>query len=270
MIKKLRYMRHFLTIIVILVLTVISTSTAMAGDDKPSASFSVAVLSKYIWRGQELSRDSMVIQPSITASYMGFSANLWSNMDTDPYTTHGIDNPANWTETDFTFSYSRNFGALDVGGGYIYYGLDGCSDSQEIFLNLGLDSVLSPSLTLYREIHDYQHWYLLLSVSHSFKITKAVSLELSGSASYLKSMDSDEYPKINSSGQETGDKYNALHDGVISASLPVSVGEYITVTPSVSYTFPLSNDARHEMKWRSMKGTDDDFVYGGITVSMAF
>ena len=135
---------------------------------------------------------------------------------------------------------------------------------------MALDTLLSPSLTINREIHDYQHWYLLLGVSHSFEITKVVSLELSGSASYLKSMDSDEYPKINSSGQETGDKYNALHDGVVSASLPVSVGKYITVTPSLSYTFPLSNDARHEMKWRSMKGNDADFVYGGITVSMAF
>ena len=54
-------------------------------EDKVTGEIAASVLSAYIWRGQELSRHSVVIQPSMTASYNGFTANLWGNLDTKPY-----------------------------------------------------------------------------------------------------------------------------------------------------------------------------------------
>jgi hypothetical protein len=116
----------------------------------------------------------------------------------------------------------------------------------------------------------YPHWYFLLGVSHAFEITETVSLELTASASYLKSEDAEDYPEINDNGSTTGDKFSDFHDGVISASLPIAVDKYITITPSLSYNFSLSSNASNEMKWRSQRGKDDDFVYGGVAVSMAF
>ncbi len=107
--KNLTHMKRLTAIVVALALTVITILPAVAEEEKPSADLSVAALSQYIWRGQELSYDSIVVQPSMTVSYMGFSANLWGNLDTDPYAP-GEDDPANWSETDFTLSYSR---ALD-------------------------------------------------------------------------------------------------------------------------------------------------------------
>jgi hypothetical protein len=68
----------------------------------------------------------------------------------------------------------------------------------------------------------------------------------------------------------SGDEFDNFHDGVISANLPITVNQYVTVTPTVSYVFPLSGDAGDEMEWRSMKGDDDNFFYGGVIVSMAF
>ncbi len=271
--KDLQHMKYFLAISLTLVLTVVTVLPALAEEEKPSADLSVAALSQYIWRGQELSRDSMVIQPSMTISYQGFSANLWSNLDTDPYTATG-DNPANCTETDFTLSYAKDFDMLSVEGGYIYYGLDACDDTQEVFLSLGLDTLLSPALTVYKDFDTYEHWYFLLGISHSFEITEAISLELSGSVSYLLSNDDVDYPEIDSY-VPTGDKFENFHDGVISASLPIAVAEYITVTPLLSYTFALSDDASDEMEWRSagFRGKtsgDDNFVYGGVSVSLAF
>jgi hypothetical protein len=248
-----------------------SVMPAYANEEKPSADFSLSALSAYIWRGQELSRDSIVVQPSMTVSYRGLSANLWGNLDTDPYAAQ---DDTKWTETDFTLSYGKGFGMLSVEGGYIYYGLDDCDDSQELFLTLSLDTLLSPGLTVYREFDNYEHWYFLLGISHSFEITEAVSLELSGSVSYLKSLDADAYPEIDSYAP-TGDKLENFHDGVISASLPIAVAEYITITPSLSYTFALSSDASDEMEWRSAgfrakTSGDANFLYGGVTVSMAF
>lgn len=268
--KDSHYLKGFLAVIVGLVLSAVIILPAMAEEDMPSADLSVSVLSDYIWRGQELSRDSIVVQPSMTIGYKGFSANVWGNLDTDPYATTAGNNPSNWNETDLTLSYGKDFGPLNISGGYIYYGLDGVDDSQEIFVGLGVDTLLSPSLTIYKEIDSYMHWYVLLGISHSFKITEAVSLDLAASASYLKSEDVDDYPEINDQGTATGDKFNNFHDGLISARLPISVANHVTITPSLSYTFPLSSDASDEMKYRSKTGGDDNFVYGGVTLSLAF
>ena len=54
-----------------------------AEEEAPSADLSVSLSSKYVWRGYELSKDSVVIQPSLTVGYKGFAANFWGNLDTD-------------------------------------------------------------------------------------------------------------------------------------------------------------------------------------------
>jgi uncharacterized protein (TIGR02001 family) len=255
-----------LSFLISMLMLLFGAANIMAEETKPTASGDIAILSQYIWRGQELSRDSVVIQPSMTMSYMGFSANLWGNLDTDQYKS---DEDSNWNETDFTLSYAREFGMLSAELGYIYYSLDGCDDTQEFFLALGLDTFLSPSLTIYKDTDTYPMWYFLLGLSHTFEITEKISLELSGSVSYLLSNDEDDYPEIDND-MPSGDEFDNFHDGVISANLPITVNQYVTVTPTVSYVFPLSGDAGDEMEWRSMKGDDDNFFYGGVIVSMAF
>ena len=53
-----------------------------AAEDKPTASAGVDVLSQYVWRGFALSRNSAVLQPSVTVGYKGFSVNVWGTFDT--------------------------------------------------------------------------------------------------------------------------------------------------------------------------------------------
>jgi len=48
-----------------------------AEDEKPTGEYSVSAMSGYIYRGYELSRNSVVVQPSMTIGYRGFSANLF-------------------------------------------------------------------------------------------------------------------------------------------------------------------------------------------------
>ena len=74
--------------------------TAMAEEEAPSADASFAFLSKYVWRGFELSDDSIVIQPSMTVAYKGFGMNLWGNLDNDYFATE----TNKWNETDLTLS----------------------------------------------------------------------------------------------------------------------------------------------------------------------
>lgn len=118
-------------------------------------------------------------------------------------------------------------------------------------------------------------------------MNKAASLKLGASASYLLSTYADGalfnagtgyggYPKFDSNTLATNDKFSNFHDGVISVSLPIKATGYIMVTPTVSYIFPLSGDARDEMKGQGLKGSaspadrDSSFVVGGITASFTF
>jgi hypothetical protein len=254
-----------------------------AQEEKISGEIAASILSAYIWRGQELTRHSVVLQPSIMVSYRGFAASLWGNLDTKPYAVDGHKNSSNFTETDVTLSYSRAFGILQAGVGYIYYGLSGSAaggedllDSQELFVSLGLDTLLSPTLTVYKEIDHYHQWYATLGISHTFSLHEKIGLKLAANVSYLKSEDATTYPKFDKNSAATDKKFNNFHDGVFSVSLPVAVIKTLTITPTLSYVFPLSDDAKYEMRGRGLKGTanpsdrDSSYFYGGIVLSYTF
>lgn len=271
-------------------------SPLFAEEEKPTGDFTVSALTHDIWRGYELSRNSIVIQPSMTIGYKGFSVNLWGNLDTRPYFAGTADtNYSNtWNETDFTLSYTKTLGLFNVGGGYIYYALGSLNkdapkraDSQELFATVSLNTLLSPTLTAYKEIDRYKQWYFLLGISHAFELNPMVSLKLGATAGYLLSTYADAalfnagagyggYPKFDGDALATNDKFSNLHDGTITVSLPIKATGNITVTPTLSYIFPLSGDARNEMKGSGLKGTatpaerDSSFLVGGVSVGFSF
>lgn len=271
-----------------------AAAPAPPAEDKPTGSLSISGLSKYVWRGYENTKDSFVVQPSLTVGYKGFSANVWGNLDTKPYSTTDTNNSTTWTETDLTLSYAKTFGILNAGVGYIYYGLGAPDknpgtakplDSQEVFVTLGLNTFLTPTLTAYKEIDHYHQYYFLLGVSHTIEFNKTVSLALGASASYLLSDYANAtlygvnasyggYPKFDNNYQATNDKFSNFHDGVLTASLPINVAKYITVSPTISYSFPLSSDAKNEIKARgkltNAADNDSNFFYGGLTVTLSF
>jgi len=265
-------------------------------EEKPTGDFTAAAMSKYVWRGYELSRDSIVVQPSATIGYRGFSANIWGNLDMNPYFSGTGDTrySSAWNETDLTVWYTKNLGLFNLGAGYIYYALGALNrdapdraDFQEVFATVSLNTILSPAFTAYKEISHYQNWYFLLGVSHTFAFNKSVSLKVAASASYLLSTYADAalfnagagyggYPEFDGSARATDDKFSNFHDGTVTLSLPVKATGNITITPTVSYVFPLSNDAKHEMKGSGIKGVstpddrDSSFLYGGLAVSFSF
>jgi hypothetical protein len=261
----------------------IPVSPLFAAEEKPTGDLTVSALSQYVWRGYEMSRNSVVIQPSMTMGYKGFSANIWGNLDTKPYSPTDKSYTSTWNETDFTLSYTKTLGLFNIGGGYAYYGLASPNrdiadpnDSQEIFASVGLNTLLSPTLTIYKEIDHYRNWYFQLGVSHIFELSKMASLKLAAQASYLLSTDADAYAKYDGNAAATTDKFSNFHDGLVSASLPVKVTDHITVTPLLSYAFPLTGDAKDEMKGRGMKGTaspaerDSSVLFGGVSVGFSF
>lgn len=247
------------------IMTISSMSSyASAEEDKPVAAASMGVFSKYVWRGYELSNDSVVVQPSVTVGYKGFTMNLWGNLDTDfddrdPATA----DKKEWNETDLTLEYARNFGPVRLGVGYIYYALDGVDDSEELYVSGGLDMFLTPTLTVYREIAHTPQWYVRLGIGHSFELGKGVSLDLAGSVAYNYS-DDEAFTKEN-----TTEKYRCFHDGNLSAGLKIPWGKYLVVNPVLAYSFPLSETAKDHIRATSFSG-DSDFLYGGANVTLSF
>ena len=238
-------------------------------EEKPTASADVGVFSKYIWRGYELSNDSIVIQPSITVGYKGFSINLWGNLDTDlDDMDPAISDKSEWNETDLTLSYERSFDMVGMEVGYIYYGLDGVDDSEEIYASVGLDVLLSPTLTVYREISHLPGWYFNFGISHSFDLPKEITLDLGGSVGYYHS-DDDDFVEVDDNLNPTTEKYRNFHDGLISVGLTVPFAKFLTFSPMIAYSFPLTGQADNLLKAASFSN-DSDYIYGGATLSVAF
>jgi uncharacterized protein (TIGR02001 family) len=223
---------------------------AMAEEEVPSADASVAFLSQYIWRGYELSKDSIVIQPSLTTAYKGFAANLWANLDTDLYGT----DTHKWNETDFTLSYDGAYEKFGYGVGWIYYALDGTDDTQEWYATFSYDVITAPSFTIYYDTDSFAGaWYANLAFGHSFMIGEKYSLDLGLSFGYL----------------DDNDGYAEFHDGNLSAAMSFPVGKYMAITPEIYWSFPLTSEAGDNISDASFS-EDDNFVYGGVSVSFSF
>ena len=213
---------------------------AMAEEDKPTANLAVSALSKYVWRGFELSQDSLVLQPSATVAYKGFSANFWGNEDTNVYVQSAEGAGSNnWTETDLTLAYDWTIGPVGLTAGYIYYSLTPF-DSQEVFARTAWRTLLTPTLTVYRDCDHYAGWYVTLGVSHTVPFTEKIGLSFGAQVGYLAADDASSYAKVNS----PTEAYTGFHDGLLSASIAIPVNQHITVTPVLNYSFPLTSNAR--------------------------
>ena len=211
-------------------------------QERPSFNFSADFLSQYVWRGYALSNNSLVVQPSMTVSYKGFSANVWGNFDTDENDEFGPHGHANWNETDLTLSYSfKIYKVLSATMGGIYYALDNVDDSFEVFGGLSADLPwLTAKFTVYREVFHYPGWWFHFDISRSFPLPwYETSLDLGAGLICQVSNDAGAYPDPD----DPRHAYAGSHAGYISATLNIPVHKYITVSPKFGYWFPLGNKA---------------------------
>ncbi|NPA49238.1 MAG: hypothetical protein GXO20_04595 [Thermodesulfobacteria bacterium] len=257
-------MRNFVWVLTFLVL-VFSFSSGWA-EEKPQADYTVDVLSQYVWRGFALSDDSVVIEPSMTVSYLGFYVNFWGNYDTDQDTN----GEAKWNETDFTFGYTYDelpYGlSLNLGG--IYYALDGTKDSFEIFAGLSGTcprTGITLGATVYREVSHYPGWWIVLGAGRDFALPYAGSnLNLSLEAVYLDSQDEGAYPD-----PDDNDEFSDWLYLKLGAEVTIPLGEYFSLTPKVYYSFSLTDDADDLIESISWDNHHDHF-YGGVSLSFSF
>jgi hypothetical protein len=233
-------------------------TSEQAEEAKPTVSASLTFCSQYIWRGYALSKDSLVIFPSITVEYKGFAVNMWGDLDTNYF------GRKQWVETDWGLTYSNSFNKLYYTLGYIVYDSDG-GDSQEVYVILGYPMPGNPSLSVWREIQNREAYYINLAFSQNFPFPvksgcmKDWSIDVGGWVSYM----------IDHTGL-IEDTYKAWHDANMWAALNIPLNNYFTLVPSINYSFPMSEAARENIELGGFTHKNAQFVYGGCTLKVDF
>ncbi len=168
---------------------------AAPAEDKVTGSVVLSGLNRYVFRGYEIGSHSVVLEPSVTVSYKGFSLNVWGNIDSSEHQTQSFPSKAldrigktTFNETDLTLSYTYNIDKLALTGGFIYYGTQYADETQELFVSGSYDMIAHPTLAVYRDIDRYPGTYINLSLSQSIPVYKLsngdVTLDLGAGFGY--------------------------------------------------------------------------------------
>ena len=263
---KVRNAARFAGIVAMACLACAPAKGAEVEEGVPAGvSVDVAVLSAYVWRGQVLNKDA-VLQPGMTASIGGFTANAWSSMNLAETETDG-----EFTEFDWTASYSFGAGPVALAAGVVQYtfpnstvaGEDGEATAYpgtvELFATAGLpDLPLGPSLGVYWDVDEIEGFYAVASIGHAFELTEKATLELAASLGFGD--------KDYNAGYFGHDKA-AANDLLLVASLPIAMGKNATLTPSIGYAaLPdtgLGDAAKEAYGER-------EYLFGGVALGLAF
>ena len=251
-------------------------AAAAAAPAPPAVTGSAAmsILNHYIFRGYELSSKSVVFQPSLTLNYMGFSASLWSNIDSSEHATQNFApvvkgrSHNNYDETDLTLNYTYNIDKLALTGGFIYYGTEYAPETEELYVSGTYDMIAHPTLAIYRDIYHYPGTYFNLSFSQSIPVYKVTNgdatVDLSAGFGY-EAGSSNYWDTYVAGKGYVGSQYSAFHDGNVKVGHTIPVTKMLSVQPVVQYWFPLSSDASKTINGTSFNPNGylkDIFVYG--------
>jgi len=219
--------------------------------------FSTAVASRYVWRGQTLSK-GFVAQPTVGITIGGFGANLWSNVDLD--NDEADDDGIVMNETDLTLTYTVPVGPVSLTGGVIHYDFDG-SDTQEIYLTAALATLLNPSLSLYYDIDEGEGGFAVLAVSQAIP---AGPVSLTAGASVGFNID-DKAMGVNSDGE----KFTGLYYGEVSLATSIPLFGNVSLDPRIAYSTALGGDGEDAIAAISVDGKKNMF-YGSVALTAAF
>jgi hypothetical protein len=223
--------------------------------------FTADYVSKYIWRGQNLT-DDPVFQPGLSASYKGLTASIWGNLET----TSVNNNSGEFTELDYTIDYSGDVPGIEGIGysiGLINYHFPSVvGDTTEFYWGLNFDLPLSPSITAYHDIDEIKGTYASIGLSHSIeKVAELwpdtpVGMEIAAAIAWGSSGYNDGYWGVDES---------KLNDLTLSLSFPVDIGGW-TLVPSLNYITLLSDEIRDSDAY----DTDSDYFLVSIGLSKSF
>jgi uncharacterized protein (TIGR02001 family) len=246
----MKIFRTFLAVVAIGFCAACATlSGAQAAELETSGD--VSIYSAYVWRGIVIN-DEAVMQPALTVSKGGFSANVWGNFDF----TDSIGTEHEFSEIDITLSYTWEFEMFGLEIGYVEYLFPNTSEegTREIFATCSVDILLSPTVTLYYDVDEIDGLYVLFSAGHSLEVTEVIGLDLGAGVGLANADYNDGYFGVDD---------GAFVDMVFSADLSWAATDNITLSGGIAYMALLDSSLKDA-------SSDDDKFYGNVTFSYLF
>ena len=255
-------MKKFSVVLAAMVLaaTVIATP-ALAAIEVTGDAY-IGSFSKYVWRGFDLSGGLPVVQVGADLSAKGFTLSYWTNIQAknDDIDNDGVIdlNGGEGNETDITLNYAIPVGEIaTVNVGNIYYTFDGLEDTNELYVGATLNTLLSPTFKVYYDwddnndnaVDNENSLFYTASISHSLPVGDMVTLGASALVSY-----NDENPSVDVT-------YHDWHNYELGAKADIKVMDQLTITPSITFSSPISDDAKLAI---------DSQLYGGVNVLFTF
>jgi hypothetical protein len=149
-----------------------------------------------------------------------------------------------------TFSYEGSSGLLQFSAGYLLSEDPASNKPASVFLDI---EPLGENFSLYPE----RSWFLALDLSRSYQLDENFSLSLGNKALLLK----------NPYDLREGRSVSLLF------SMPITYKNYITITPEVQWTRPLTpSDAGNSASAASSNTRlqTEDIFYGGLSISFSY
>jgi len=207
-------------------------AAAAPAEEKVTGAVYVGPVSKYLFRGLDLSENRGVIQGGVDLSYKGFTLSYWSNYQTVSGPTLEA---GETTETDIILNYSFTpVDLLTLNVGNLYYTMDNAEDTNEVYLKATLNTLLSPTFAVYYDwdIATKTGLFYTLSIAHTFPVAEKLGVTLGALAGY------------NMENPSASEDYNNLHNYELTASADYAVTDSIKISPSYLYSNAFNSTAR--------------------------
>ncbi len=160
-------------------------------------------------------------------------------------------------EVDLFAEVSKEFGAVTLAGGYVWYSYPGASSSNyhELYASaattqLGLDWELLYAYVIDSAGDNDGGGYLEATVGKSFAVNECVSIDTVAGAAW----------SFNYNAQIDGTQYDGFNHWFIGVSAPWEVRETVTITPYVKYV-----DADTDIS----DAAEEQFL-GGVSLAVSF
>ena len=235
-----------------------------APEAAPAKDWSVALstdlVSRYVWRGM-LQNGDAAVQPSATVTWKGLSLNVWQSWDTTKYGAKnypgGVSRKGKIEECDYTLSYTHNVlnDKLTLSGGVICYTFpDTYPTTTELFASATVNTFLSPTIAVYRDIDESKGLYISPSVSYTITVNDKTNVVLGASVGW-GDVNNNEY-------YFGGVSKNALADYGLSAQLNYSVTPAFVISPYVKFSDFIDSTIRDQRHTGSYDGKSEQLVVG--------
>lgn len=211
----------------------------------------VGYYDKYLWRGFDLSGGKPVVQGGVDLSAYGVTLSYWTNYQTRDAEGAGLQG-GEINETDIALDYSVDLNDIvSLSVGNIFYILDGLRDSNELYLSASLNTLLSPSATIFWDYDEAKAdgYFVSASIGHTFELVEKLGLNVGAAVSY------------NGASDYSVGNYHDFHNFELSARLDYGLLDQLTISPLFIFSSPISDEAKEAI---------DTEVHAGLNVAQNF